>query len=101
MQEYPKRLYRAGKGTTINSLEEEREFLTQPVMEKPVPPVREILATKKSEEASETTEEERREEALEYLVSKGYSNRAAKSILRNEGLEVILKHMAEGTDPQE
>jgi len=30
MRDYPKRLYRSGKGYTVNNLDEEQEFLTSP-----------------------------------------------------------------------
>jgi hypothetical protein len=91
MIEYPKRLYRAGKGYTVNNLEEEQAFLN------PLPAAE--VPTIDNEVRVETTGTE--EEALEYIISKGYGKKAARSILKKEGLEAILAAKAEGTDPQE
>lgn len=97
MIEYPKRVYVGGKGYTVNNIDEEQELLSPRAAK-----VIELSAKEDSEpEQEELTPSEQKAEALEYLVSKGYSKNAAKSILKKEGLEVILKHMAEGTDPQE
>lgn len=48
MAEYPKRLYRNDKGFTVNSLEEEQEFLTQPEPMKEEP-----IADKKKKKVKE------------------------------------------------
>ena len=96
MIEYPKRLYRGGKGHTVNSLEEEQLFLgSSLVIEAPAP------VEEQQEAQVADSEIEQKAEALEYLISKGYNKKAARSILNKEGLEAILKHKAEGTDPQE
>lgn len=98
MIEYPKRLYRGGKGYTVNSIEEEQEFLGGAPASVSVPVSSEVNEVV---EENELTDDEKKAEALDYLVSKGYSKKAARSILKKEGLEVVLNHKAEGTDPQE
>lgn len=94
MLEYPKRLYRGGKGFTVNNLDEEQEFLGQSPIEIP------ITAAEVAEAKVESSED-KTEEALEYIISQGYSKSGAKRILKSEGLEAILKAKAEGRDPQE
>ena len=46
--EYPKRLYRGGKGITVNNIEEEQEFLGRPA-EPIAPPVPKLIPVKKEE----------------------------------------------------
>lgn len=99
IKEYPKRLYRHGKGHTIHTMEEEQAFLAPVAESEQFSSVIEPPTQDENEVEEEVTGTE--EEALEYIISKGYSKKAAKSILKKEGLEAILNHMAEGTDPQE
>lgn len=103
--DYPKRLYRAGKGFTVNNLEEEQAFLGEniPVVS-PVPDVKEITTKVEAEEPDEEHPaylKQQMDEALEYLVSTGYSKTSAKKIVKQYGLENILKAKSEGRSPQE
>jgi hypothetical protein len=120
MLEYPKRLYKNGKGHTVHSLEEERVFLNSSTKEEPVSVIEEEPVSVIEEEPVSVIEEEpvsvieeelveeteaeatgTEEEALEYIISNGYSKKSAHTILKKQGLESVLKHKAEGTDPQE
>ena len=98
MLEYPKRLYRGGKGYTVNNIDEEQEFLGGPAK---IIAMTEIAASAKTEEELELEHSEQEKEALEYMVSLGYSKRSAKKILEQEGLEKILEAKEKGKDPQE
>ena len=93
MQEYPKRIYLGGKGITISSPEEEKNLFEKSVT---------VASTSESApEPKPATDEDKTEEAIEYIMSKGYNKKAAKQILKKEGLEAILAAKAEGAEPQE
>lgn len=94
MQEYPKRIYKGGKGITVNSEEEERVVVSGKKVET-------ITIPEDTRFVGMEDRENKEQEALKYIESKGYSKKAAKNILKQEGLEKILEARDTGREPQE
>lgn len=100
MQEYPKRVYKAGKGITVNSAEEEAALFGRETIVIP-DDVKFVGLDEPRVVGDIKPSEDKEEEALQYIIDNGYSKTAAKRILKQQGVEKVLEAKTEGKDPQE